>query len=61
MQLEEEKPHSHLFFFVFYLKRSFDIFIHQSASISFPCWCVNLLPLDTWDINIILCNNQQKK
>ena len=56
------KSHTPIYsFWCFTLKEALIFFIHQSASSSFPCWCVNLLPLDTWDINIILCNNQQKK
>lgn len=62
MQFEEEKNHTPIYsLFVFRLKRRFDSLIHQSASSLFLCWCAGLLPLDTWDINIILGNNQQTK
>lgn len=62
MQFEEETATlPFILFFVFRVKRSFDSLIHQSASSLFLCWCAGLLPLDTWDINIILGNNQQTK
>lgn len=55
MQLEEEKQPFHLFFFVFYLKRSFDFFLYISQHPAH--FCAGVLTFSLWTLGILILSS----